>query len=136
MAIVQDGIIGAIGLLDLVERLRDQKALDSIARHEGERGLEKIQPPERRKLVKHQQQTMPAVFGVQFLGEPPPDLVEDQPDQRLGAVDVGWWHHEVEADRPRLRDQIGDAPVAAVRHLGHHGIAVKPEKRHRGGEHT
>ena len=134
VAIVQHGIIGAVGFLDLVERLRDQEALDAITGHEGECGLEKIQPSERGEFVEHQQQTMPAVFGVQFFREPSANLVEDQPYQRLGAVDVGGRHDEVEADRRRLRDEIGNAPVAAIRHLSHHGIAVEPEKRHRGGE--
>ena len=134
VAIVQHGIVGAVGFLDLIKRLRDQKALDAVTGHEGECGLEKIQPSQRGEFVEHQQQTMPAVFGVQFLGEPPPDLVEDQPDQRLGAVDVGGRHNEIEADRRPFRDEIGDAPVAAVGHLSHHGIAVEAEKRHRGGE--
>src|SRR5258707_4251093 len=40
-------------------------------------------------------------------------------------------HDALPIYRPRLRDQIGDAPIAAVRHLGDHGIAVEPEKRHR-----
>src|SRR5260370_765086 len=62
VAIVQHGSVGAVGLLDLVERLRDQTPLDAVTGHEGECGLEKIQPPKRRKLVKHQHQTMPAVF--------------------------------------------------------------------------
>src|SRR3546814_2660507 len=31
----------------LVERLRDQEGLDPVARHEGERALEEIQPSER-----------------------------------------------------------------------------------------
>ncbi len=55
MAIVEYGIIGAIGFVDLIERLRDQKALDAVVSHEGERGLEEIETAERRKFVEHQQ---------------------------------------------------------------------------------
>src|SRR3546814_17415344 len=43
MAIVENRIVEALGLLDLVERLRDQEGLDPVARHEGERALEEIQ---------------------------------------------------------------------------------------------
>src|SRR3546814_7795289 len=56
MAIVENRIVEAIGLFDLVQRLRDQESLDTIARHEGERALEEIQPSERRKFVEHQKQ--------------------------------------------------------------------------------
>ena len=35
MAVVEDRVVGAVGLLDLVQRLGDQEALDPIARHEG-----------------------------------------------------------------------------------------------------
>src|SRR5690606_41919390 len=64
--------------------LRDQKALEAVARHEGQGGLERIQTAERGKLVQHQQQPMPLAGGGQFLRQPPADLVEDQADERLG----------------------------------------------------
>src|SRR3546814_6026019 len=53
MAIVEDGVVLAIGFADLVKALGDQVCADAVARHEGERGLEKIEPPQRRKLVQH-----------------------------------------------------------------------------------
>ena len=99
MTIVEDRVVGAVGLLDLVQRLRDQEALQAVARHEGERRLEEVQPTKRRKLVEHQQQAMPAVRRVQILGETPADLVEDQADQRLGAADVGGRHDKIERGR-------------------------------------
>jgi hypothetical protein len=40
MAIVEDRIILAIGLLDLIQRLGDEKAFQAIARHEGEHALD------------------------------------------------------------------------------------------------
>ena len=99
-------LFGAVGLLDLVQRLRDQEALEAVAGHEGERDLEEVEPAERRELVEHQQQPMPAVLRVQILGQAPADLVEDQADQRLGPADVGGRHDEVERRRPLAVDQI------------------------------
>ena len=55
MAIVEDRVVLAVGLLDLVQRLGDQEALQAVARHEGERALEEVEPAERRELVEHQQ---------------------------------------------------------------------------------
>ena len=55
MAVVEDRIVDAVGLLDLVQRLGDQEALETVARHEGQRALEEVEPAKRRKLVKHQQ---------------------------------------------------------------------------------
>jgi hypothetical protein len=46
--------------LDLVKRLCDQEALESVTGHEGERRLEKIEAPQRGELVQHEQQPMPA----------------------------------------------------------------------------
>jgi hypothetical protein len=107
-------LFGAVGLLDLVERLRDQEALEAVARHEGQRALEEVEPAERRKLVEHQQQPMAPALGLQILGQAAADLVEDQADQRLGAVDVGRRHDEVERRRAVCPPtMIGDAPVAA-----------------------
>ena len=41
MAIVEDGVVRPIGLLDLIEALRDQKASDAVARHEGKLPISK-----------------------------------------------------------------------------------------------
>ena len=79
---------------------------------------------------------MTTVRRVQILGEAPADLVEDQADQRLGAADVGGRHDKVERRRLLLPGDVGDAPVAAPRHLRHDRIAVEPEERHCGGEHA
>src|SRR5579883_1899849 len=79
MTIVEDGIVWSVGLLDLVERLRDQEALQTISGHEGERGLEEVEPPKRRKLIEHQQQAMPASLRLKLLGQAPADLVEHEP---------------------------------------------------------
>jgi hypothetical protein len=45
---------------DLVKRLCDQEALESVTGHEGERRLEKIEAPQRGELVQHEQQPMSA----------------------------------------------------------------------------
>ena len=44
MAVVQDGIIRAVGPFDLIERLRNQEALQAVSCHEGQRGFEKVEP--------------------------------------------------------------------------------------------
>ncbi len=56
MGIVENGVVLAIGLDDLIEGLRNEIGPDAIARHEGQRRLKEIQSPQRRKLVQHQQQ--------------------------------------------------------------------------------
>src|ERR1700681_3894445 len=63
VAIVEDGIVLPVSLFNLIERLCDQKTLEAVAGHEGERGLKKIQPAERRKLVEHEQQTSARRLG-------------------------------------------------------------------------
>jgi hypothetical protein len=42
MAVVEDRVIGTIGLLDLIERLGDQKTLQAVAGQERQRGFEKV----------------------------------------------------------------------------------------------
>ena len=136
MAIVEDGVVRPIGTFDLVERLRDQKALEAIARHEGQRGFKEVEAAQRRKLVEHEQQPMAFARCGQFLGQPAADLVEDKAYERFGAVDVGGRHDEVEADRLLASDKIGDVPVAPRRDAGHDGIAVEAEKAHGSREHA
>ena len=72
VAIVEYGVVRPVSLLDLVQRLRDQEALEAVARHEGKRGLEEIEPPQRRELVEHQQQAMPSALRLELLGQSRP----------------------------------------------------------------
>src|SRR3546814_16716370 len=91
MAVVEDRIIFAISLLDLVERLGDQEGADAIAGHEGKAGLEEVEPPERRKLVQHHQELVLAVAvpdAFELPGQAAADLVEHQADQRHCPADV------------------------------------------------
>src|SRR3546814_12172217 len=84
--VVEDRIIFAISLLDLVERLGDQEGADAIAGHEGKAGLEEVEPPERRKLVQHHQELVLAVAvsdAFELLGQHAADLVAHPEDQRL-----------------------------------------------------
>src|SRR3546814_10338763 len=83
MAIVEDRIVLTIGLFDLVERLGDQESLDAVPRHEGERAFEEIEAAQRRKFVEHQEQAPRPRAGIEFLGEPPPDLVRSE-ERRVG----------------------------------------------------
>src|SRR3546814_4427445 len=59
MAVVEDGVVLAIGLLDLIEALRDQEGAHATASEKGEARLEEIQSAERWKLVKHHEQLVP-----------------------------------------------------------------------------
>src|SRR3546814_5236236 len=75
MAVVEDGVVLAIGLLDLIEALRDQEGAHAIASEKGEARLEEIQSAERWKLVKHHEQLVPGrgigtVLGMQMFGQP------------------------------------------------------------------
>ena len=45
-----------VGLVDLMQGLRDQERAHPIARHEGQRRLEEIEAAQRRELVEHQQE--------------------------------------------------------------------------------
>src|SRR6185437_14406901 len=47
MAVVEDGVVLTVGLLDLVQRLRDEEALQPVAGHESERALEEVEAAER-----------------------------------------------------------------------------------------
>ncbi len=136
MAVVEDGVVGPIGLLDLVQRLGDQERADAVARHERQILLKEVEPPLGRELVEHDEELAPVGAGRQLLGEPPADLVQDQAHQRPGARQVGRRNHQVEADGRRALHQIGDAPGARARHLGHHRVAVEAEEGHGGGEHA
>src|SRR3546814_6284530 len=71
-------------------------------------------------------------LGVVIFRQSASDLIEDQADQRLGARDVGWRHYEVERRWSRSADDVGDAPIAAARHLCDNGIAIEA----RSEEHT
>ena len=79
---------------------------------------------------------MASGFRLQILGQAAADLVQQQPDQRLGAIDVRWRHHEVERGWPLAANDVADSPVAAARDLRDDRIAVEAEKRHGGGQHA
>ncbi len=42
VAVIEDRVVLAVSLLDLVEALRDQEPLDAVTGHEGQRGLEEV----------------------------------------------------------------------------------------------
>src|SRR3546814_14628758 len=52
VAVVEDRVVLAVGLLDLVEALRDQEGPHAVAGEEGDAGLEEVAPYQRRKLVR------------------------------------------------------------------------------------
>jgi hypothetical protein len=43
MAVIEDRVVWAVGLLDLIERMGDQETFQVIARHESERRFEEVQ---------------------------------------------------------------------------------------------
>ena len=88
MAIVEDGIIGAIGLFDLVERLRNEEGLQPIARHESQGAFEKVQTPQSREFIQHQQDTMLAIAAIQLFSQPSADLIQHEAHKRFCPADV------------------------------------------------
>src|SRR3546814_12372192 len=80
-----------------IERLVDWEGAHSVAGYERQAGLEEIQASKCRELVEHHQQLVFAAGcpgTVELLGEPAPDLIEDQPHQRFGSADVRWRRSE------------------------------------------
>src|SRR3546814_6213028 len=109
----------AVSLLDLVQGLRDQESAHAVSGHEGEAGLEEIQTTERRELVEHHQELVFAALGaicLELLGQPAPDLVEDQAHERLGPRNVRWRNNYIERDGVVGLDQIGNVPVRSEEH--------------------
>jgi hypothetical protein len=51
MAVIENGVVLAIGLGNLVEALGDQIGADAVTGHEGERGLEEVEPSQRREWI-------------------------------------------------------------------------------------
>jgi hypothetical protein len=61
--------------------LGNEKALEAIAGHEGERDSKKSSLPSAGNSSSMNKQPMPTSFGLEVLGETAADLVEDQPHQ-------------------------------------------------------
>src|SRR3546814_15454223 len=53
MAVVENGGVGAISLLDMVQRLCDQEALKSVTGIERPTGIEEVETPQRGKQGEH-----------------------------------------------------------------------------------
>ena len=135
VAVVEDRVVLAIGLLDLVQRLRDEKAFQAIAGHERQRALEEVEPTQCWKLVEHEQQALPLALGLQIFGQSTANLVQQQADERLGARDVRRRDDEVKRDGSATFNEVADAPVALPRHPGHNRVAIQAEERHGRGQH-
>ena len=73
---------------------------------------------------------MAAARVLQILGQAAADLVQHEPDQRLGARDVRGRHDQVEGRRLVCADQVVDPPVTASRHMGDDGVAVEAQEGH------
>src|SRR3546814_11464646 len=70
--------------------------------------------------------------GVELLGQPPPDLVENEADERLGAADVRWRDDEVERGGLIGFDEIGNATVEARGERGYGRVKIDAQRRHGG----
>jgi len=135
MAVVEDGVVGTVGPLDLIEGLGDQEGPHPVAGHERQSAFEKVETAKDGQFIEHQQHGLAGLHALQAFGETADDLVEQEPDQRLGAADVGRRHHQVEGAGAVI-DQIADAPVATRGHRRDHGIPVETQERHGGGKHA
>ena len=133
MTIIQDRIIGPVSLFDLVQGLSDQIGADAIACHEGECTFKEVQPPERRKLIQHEEQ-FPAVLFGQIFRQPASNLVKDQPDQRLRPRQVGWRDDQIERKRALPFNQVLDAPVRPAGDFCDHGVTIKRQETHSRGQ--
>ena len=83
-------LVGALlFLLDLVERLRDQEALEAIAGHGSHHLLEEIETAELRKLVEQQQQAVTLLTAMPVSGlifhQSARDLTDEETHQRHEA---------------------------------------------------
>src|SRR3546814_18471153 len=93
MAVIENCVVFAIGLLDLVQTLGDEESAHAIAGHEGETGFEEVAPSERRKLVEHHQQLMAAharCVIVALPGEPAAEPVGATWGRRRGGAETRW----------------------------------------------
>ena len=64
VTVVENGVVLAVGLVDLVERLRDQECAQTVASHERQCRLEEVQPTQRGKLIEHQQQRVTPLNAI------------------------------------------------------------------------
>ena len=124
-------MVWAVGFLNLIERLSDQKGAHAISCHEGQRCLEEVQPPQCRELVQHHQELAPTWLW-QFFGQPTPDLIQDKPHQRLRARHIGGRTGEIERDWLIIIGEICEPPVASRCDIRNHGVTVKRQKAQRG----
>ena len=136
--VVENGIIRAVGLLELVERLGDEEGLHAVAGDERE-GASRRSRGARATGTRRAAGAADAgrrVFAPDLhrLGEAPADLVEHQANDGPRARQVARRHDQVEADRPVGVHEVGDPEVAADVFRAMTGIAVEAQARHGGGE--
>src|SRR3546814_11192580 len=104
VAVVENAIMLAVCLFDLIERLGDQESADAITGHEGKRTLEEVQTAERRELVEHHQKLMLSSLrwvSVELLGKPTPDLIENEANEWLCTGTIRRVNDKI---RKRLRE--------------------------------
>lgn len=110
MAVIEDRVVLTVGFLDLIQALGDQESLDAIAPHEREGAFKEVEPSECGKFIQHHQQAMIMFMRVQILGQPAPDLVQHQTDQRFCATDIRGWYAEIKRGGTTPFDNISNPP--------------------------
>src|SRR5689334_5649018 len=84
VTVIEDGIVRPVCLLDLVQRLRDEKGAQAVTCHEGESAFEEVESPKRRELIKHEEHLASrgvSVADFQRLSEPATDLIQNQTNE-------------------------------------------------------
>src|SRR5262245_40759826 len=64
VTVVENGVVGPICLLDLIERLGDQEGAHAVSGKKRERRLEELKPPQGRELIEHEEQTTGTGLGA------------------------------------------------------------------------
>src|SRR5262249_24671344 len=130
---VENGIIGAVSLLELVQRLRDEQCFDSVARQERERGLEKVESPEGGELVEQEQKAVSIsrlAAELHRLREPAANLVQHQADDRSRPSNVARGDDQIEAYRPLGVHQVGDPKIRNSGIPSDDGVSIQAKTRH------
>ena len=116
VAVVQDRIVDAILLDDVVEGLDNQVGFDSISGHLTQVHGEKVQPSERRELIQRQKKAMvlrtAGAVAVQKFHQRPARLIDHQPNQRAQSRRVRWRRLDVKRHGPVRAHQVGKSEIA------------------------
>src|SRR3989441_11257079 len=86
MAIIHEAIVGAIGVVELIQRLSHQQSANLIACQVRQRGLVELQPSHGRKFIEHLEKGT-VRFLRKVFGEGTALLIEQQADEGTRAAE-------------------------------------------------